>query len=345
MGKYVSFVVMLLLVGGAGTSYSQANNPKDAYREIYNLISKAEESTNTGNRADAAAKYQEIIVRLKNFQQQYPDWEVDIVRYRLNYAETQLQALRVASPPQPNYEQPAPQPVPQPQPIAPTYSSFTQNPPAPAPTYTPPAPAPAPAPTYTPPAPNPNPTYAPPRTYPPAPDYGNPAPSNNGAPIVRMPSNSETGTPTNYGPAPTPQSQVTDVRSSNPRTGGLQTLARQVESELNRLMDENQELRSALSEAQSRVEVANNYMKVLTRENELLQKRLDDEVRRREELQHVLTDDLAQFNNHWNVLREKVRGLMEAAPVDPNTVPAGTLPPLPAAPMTGPSTETTPPGR
>jgi|GEM_PF-3941316 len=349
MGKYVSFIIMLLLVGGVSSLHAQSDNPKDAYRQIYDLISKAEASESAGNREDATAKYQEIITQLKNFQQQYPDWETDIVRFRLNYAQTKLQALR-----SPNVET--------------DYSSGNQQQPHPTYTYNQqPAPTTTPSPVVnnTQPRPNatfvyppsngstpytpPNPTTATPPPYQPRPytsmsGYNTPPPSNDGSvPIVHMPT-ADAGMAPNYTNIPQPQPEVANVATSAPHaTSGLQQLAGQVESELNRLMDENQQLRAAFSEAQSRVEVANNYMKVLTRENELLQQRLDEEVRRREELQRVLTDDIAQYNNHWNALRDKIRGLLAPPPPPSDNTPPSAGSPAPSsspsvvAPVTSPS--------
>lgn len=329
MGKYASYAIVLLLVLGAGFSLAQTQ-PREVYRDIYNLITKAEESLKAGNSPDAADKFREISVRLKSFQQQYPDWEPDIVRFRLMQAEAELSKLGGVAPvaPTPVAQAPAPAPV-APAPVAPAPVAPAPTPaPIPAPTYyqsenirpVPAAPVQQPAPqAYPYPAPQqqyaPPPAYNPPVAQAPAPTprYVAPAPQPQPNPVTLQDST----------PYPTSPKTVSVNTSTDGRTGGLQALARQVESELGRLMDENRELRSALSDAESRAAVANNYMKVLTRENQMLQQRLDAEVRHREALQSVLTDELNQYNSRWNALRDKIRELLEtpqiSQPVDNST--------------------------
>jgi hypothetical protein len=341
------FQIFLLLAVSllASTVYSQSPDARSAYREIYNMITQAEQSTNSGDFANAASRYREIIVRLENFQRQYPEWEPDIVKFRSHYAKTQLQTLEgklggaPAPPSAPLLPSPSPAPLPaMPAPAAPVYTTPTPLPnplltttPYPSTTPSPslateqPPYAGLPAKILPPPAPA-APTMSPAPTLVSLPPQAAPAPLPTSSPSLRT----EPETPSFMMSKQafqdiSPSSMIVDTR----RSSGLQTLARQVESEMSRLVEENRSLRAALAEAESRAAVASNYLKVLGRENEMLQTRLDQEVKRRVALNSVLTDELTAYDAKWTSLKGKVRELLEDAPGQTQMVTAPVMKTMP----------------
>ena len=72
---------------------ARADGPDDQYLQIYNLIQQADDLNTNGKPAPAKAKYQEAQTALKAFQKEYPDWNVKLVAYRLNYVVGKIAAL------------------------------------------------------------------------------------------------------------------------------------------------------------------------------------------------------------------------------------------------------------
>lgn len=295
---------------------AQAPDPRSSYREIYNLITLAEQTAAAGDAQNASTKYKEILLRLNQFQKQFPDWEPDIVKFRVQYAEDQLQMLEAkapAAPPAPvvpAQTTPAPASVPSYAPQAP--------PPPPSPQQLPPLSAPPSYPAYAAVAPPP-PTYQPSSyqrqpTYPPLPPGGAPAYAPPTVPTAPpLPPAPPLSSYQPLPPAPQPSTE-SKIPVAAVRSEGIQDLARQVESEMSRLMEENRALRTALAEAESRANVSANYLKTLTRENEILKAQLDQEIRKRQALHAVLTEEIAEHNDRWNQLRGKIKELLQDSP-------------------------------
>ena len=69
-----------------------AAGPDDLYVEIYNLIQQADGMNSSQARA-AAEKYSQAQAGLKKLQANYPTWNDEVVKFRLNYVAEKLQAL------------------------------------------------------------------------------------------------------------------------------------------------------------------------------------------------------------------------------------------------------------
>ena len=84
-------LVALALVLGSWPA--RADGPDDDYLQIYNLAQQADGLNGSGKAAAAKAKYLEALTALKTFQKEYPDWNVKLVRYRLNDVVGKITAL------------------------------------------------------------------------------------------------------------------------------------------------------------------------------------------------------------------------------------------------------------
>ena len=89
--KRVSGLLVLALV--LGVSPVWAEGPDDEYLQIRSLIQQADDLNTGGKSAPATAKYQEAKAALMGFQRSYPDWNVKLVAFRLNYVVQKVAAL------------------------------------------------------------------------------------------------------------------------------------------------------------------------------------------------------------------------------------------------------------
>jgi hypothetical protein len=89
--KRVFGLLVLALLLGAWPA--RADGPDDEYLQIYNLIQQADSLNTDGKAAPAKAKYQEAQTALANFRKSYPEWNVKLVSYRLNYVAQKVAAL------------------------------------------------------------------------------------------------------------------------------------------------------------------------------------------------------------------------------------------------------------
>jgi hypothetical protein len=87
------FFAVLALALLLGSWPLRAEGPDDDYMRIYNLIQQADALATSGKPTPAKAKYQEAQTALKTFQKEYPEWNVKLVAYRLNYVVGKLTAL------------------------------------------------------------------------------------------------------------------------------------------------------------------------------------------------------------------------------------------------------------
>ena len=153
MGVKRFFVVTMLCLL-ALMPKARADGPDDQYVTIYNLIQQGDLYYEKGQTASARAKYEDALSVLKKFQAAYPDWNVKVVKFRVNYLTGKLTELAPAVPaPKPA---PAPANVPQKTNAAPTappliisgkpeVAAPVPPPLPPTPIATTPAPAPPPA--------------------------------------------------------------------------------------------------------------------------------------------------------------------------------------------------------
>ena len=70
-----------------------AQTPDDQYVHIYNLIQQADGLNNTGQSTSALTSYIEAQGDLQKFQKVYPDWNVKVVNFRLNYLSKKITAI------------------------------------------------------------------------------------------------------------------------------------------------------------------------------------------------------------------------------------------------------------
>jgi tetratricopeptide (TPR) repeat protein len=94
--KWFSVVVALLLVMPA----ARAEGPDDQYVRIYSLIQEADKLNGNDQPGEALPKYREAQTLLQQFQKGYPDWNVKVISFRLNYVAAKIAAVspRVAPP-------------------------------------------------------------------------------------------------------------------------------------------------------------------------------------------------------------------------------------------------------
>ena len=90
--KWLSGLLVLTLLLGSCPS-ARADLGDEQYLQIYNLIQQADDLNAGGKSALAKAKYQEALTELKGFKQDYPNWNVKLVAFRLNDLAQKLAAL------------------------------------------------------------------------------------------------------------------------------------------------------------------------------------------------------------------------------------------------------------
>src|SRR3954471_22815405 len=103
MKRLLTLVLFSLLALSPG---AWAEGPDDQYVGIYNLIQQADAYTEKGRLPQAMTKYLEAQSALRKFQAGYPDWNVKVVKYRLNYLTTKITQISSNAPP----AAPAPRP-------------------------------------------------------------------------------------------------------------------------------------------------------------------------------------------------------------------------------------------
>ena len=84
-------LVLAILAAMVWTAAGQG--PDERYVEIYNLIQHADALGAHGQAADAVRKYMEAKSELTSFRSAHPNWNVNLVSYRLEYIENKLALL------------------------------------------------------------------------------------------------------------------------------------------------------------------------------------------------------------------------------------------------------------
>ena len=80
----------LLLFVGVSVAASDAS---DEYVSIYSLITKGDEMLGSGLKGEAAQFYSDAHRKLVAFRNSYPDWNHQVVRFRLKYLGEKLADL------------------------------------------------------------------------------------------------------------------------------------------------------------------------------------------------------------------------------------------------------------
>ncbi len=89
-----SLALFLVFVGVA-----LAAAPDDQYLDVYNEILQADSLLKDGQTPAAATKYLEAQTRLQKLKEVNPDWNPEVVTFRLQYLADQLKGLGTVSPP------------------------------------------------------------------------------------------------------------------------------------------------------------------------------------------------------------------------------------------------------
>src|SRR5438552_4329336 len=71
---------------------AHAEGPDDQYIQIYNVIQEADAMEAKGQANQALAKYLEAQTALRRFQKGYPEWNTQVVKFRLGYLEDKVAA-------------------------------------------------------------------------------------------------------------------------------------------------------------------------------------------------------------------------------------------------------------
>ncbi|MDB6066764.1 MAG: Tetratricopeptide 2 repeat protein [Pedosphaera sp.] len=98
MKPFFSIMILLLL---ALAPAAWADAPDDQYVHIYTLIQQGDTLNEKGELASAVAKFAEAQAALKRFQANYPDWNVKVVKYRLNYLNAKIAEISPKTAPPP----------------------------------------------------------------------------------------------------------------------------------------------------------------------------------------------------------------------------------------------------
>ncbi len=95
MKRLLSLVALVLAVM---VSPARADGPDDQYVRIYNLMQQADTLNNSDQPAAALPKYLEAQTALQRLQKGYPDWNVKVVNFRLNYLAARISAVTAKVP-------------------------------------------------------------------------------------------------------------------------------------------------------------------------------------------------------------------------------------------------------
>src|SRR5262245_12283162 len=86
--------VCLLLAGWfLAVVPARADEPEDVYLRIYNMVQQADTMKANGQSGPALAKYGEAHKALVNFQRDYPQWNKQMVTFRLNDVAQKMAAV------------------------------------------------------------------------------------------------------------------------------------------------------------------------------------------------------------------------------------------------------------
>ncbi|MGA2870581.1 MAG: hypothetical protein ABSF34_15645, partial [Verrucomicrobiota bacterium] len=93
------FLAIVLLLS-ALTSARAQEDADNRYLTIYGEMQQADTYVSNGQSGEALAAYQDAQAQLQKFQQIYPNWDTDIVNYRLNDLAGKIAALQAQLPAQ-----------------------------------------------------------------------------------------------------------------------------------------------------------------------------------------------------------------------------------------------------
>lgn len=95
------FLAIVLFLSALLASACAQQDADDRYVAIYTLIQQADTLVDNGQPADALAIYQDAQTRLQKFQQLFPNWDTDIVNYRLGDLTDKIAKVQAQLPAKP----------------------------------------------------------------------------------------------------------------------------------------------------------------------------------------------------------------------------------------------------
>ena len=95
--KQMFALVILLLAAGLTPAFAQAD-ADDQYLVIYSLLQQADNLADSGQPQRALAQYAEVQTELQKFQKVFPDWNPNIVNFRLKYLAEKIADVTAALP-------------------------------------------------------------------------------------------------------------------------------------------------------------------------------------------------------------------------------------------------------
>ena len=87
------FIALVVALELAALSGARAGGPEERYLGACNLIHEADSLPSGSRASDALAKYAEASGSLQKLQKEFPDWNLELVRYRLGYLTNRLAIL------------------------------------------------------------------------------------------------------------------------------------------------------------------------------------------------------------------------------------------------------------
>jgi tetratricopeptide (TPR) repeat protein len=95
--KQIFALVILLLAAGLTPALAQAD-ADDQYLMIYSLLQQADNLVDSGQPQRALAEYAEVQTELQKFQKVFPDWNPNIVSFRLKYLAGKIADVKASLP-------------------------------------------------------------------------------------------------------------------------------------------------------------------------------------------------------------------------------------------------------
>lgn len=90
--------VLAGLIGFLAFSCARAVAQDDEYIQIYGVIQDADALGNSSQTGEALAKYIDAQTSLQRFQRIYPDWNRQVIQYRLNYLASRIAEMSARTP-------------------------------------------------------------------------------------------------------------------------------------------------------------------------------------------------------------------------------------------------------
>jgi len=87
------FIALVVALELAVLSGARAGGPEERYLGACNLIHEADSLPSGSRASDALVKYAEASASLQKLQKEFPDWNLELVRYRLGYLTNRLANL------------------------------------------------------------------------------------------------------------------------------------------------------------------------------------------------------------------------------------------------------------